>query len=279
MVATRLGGRDRAARFGCAVSVLDDIVARKRQEVIRRLRHRRPGVQPATVDQRAFVLAALRRVHGAAPRAIAEIKFRSPSAGVIRRRDVGAVQRLALAYQQAGAAALSVLCDGPGFGGGVLDLRRAARLVRLPVLFKEFVVDPCQVSLARAVGAHLVLLLARVLDTTALAALVAEVRRQGLVPLVEAADGEELAAALRSGADLIGVNARDLRTFSVDGDLACGLVEQIPSDRVAIYMSGIATPEDLRRVANGRADAVLIGEGLMRAHDPGARLAELLSGA
>jgi indole-3-glycerol phosphate synthase len=169
-----------------------------------------------------------------------------------------------------------VLCDGPGFGGTPLDLRRAARTVAVPLLFKEFVLDEIQVELAREVGAHMVLLIVRAMPAEQLQRLVDSVLAHGMEPVVEAADDRELDIALTTRATLLGVNARDLRTFRVDGSAAASAISRIPKDRIAVHMSGIRTPEDFAQVASGRADAVLIGEGLMRAADPAARLREML---
>ncbi len=257
------------------------IVERKRVEIRRRLRRaalferlaqeREPG--PNVFAER------LRRGPGELPRVIAEIKLRSPSAGQIRARGVGEHVRIASGYQRGGASAISVLCDGPGFGGSVLDARRVAQRSSVPVLFKEFVLHPVQVDAARAAGASLVLLLVRVLSDLELARMIAEVRARGLEPVVEAADAEELERALATDATIIGINARDLRTFSVDPGHAATLVDRIPRDRVAVFMSGVRSSADLARVAATRADAVLIGEGLMRAADPGQGLADLLAQA
>src|SRR5262249_28774954 len=137
--------------------------------------------------------------------------------------------------------------------------------------------DPLQVTLARAVGAHMVLLIVRALQEPQLNALVAEVERQGMAPVVEAADADELAVALRTSAKIVGVNARDLRTFQVDGQHARELIGRIPEARIAVHMSGIRSAEDLARVAQSRADAVLVGEGLMRAERPGDQLRSWLS--
>jgi indole-3-glycerol phosphate synthase len=142
--------------------------------------------------------------------------------------------------------------------------------VRVPILFKEFVLDPQQISLARAVGAHMVLLLVRALDRSSLRAMVAEVMRQGMAPVVEAADEDELETALGTVATIVGVNARDLRTFQVDAERAQRILAGVPADRIAVHMSGIKTGRDLANVnAQGRADAVLVGESLMRAEAPG----------
>lgn len=262
-----------------AVDHLALIVARKRLEVVRRRRRAGAFARFAAAHEppRAALLEPLRR--GArGPQVIAEIKLRSPSAGVLRARQSGELVRIAEGYERAGAAAISVLCDGPGFGGSVLDLRRVAAHVRVPVLFKEFVVDPLQVDVARAAGASYVLLLVRVLDDRELVQLIGEVRARGLEPIVEAADARELERALATEASIIGVNARDLRSFDVDSGRAAELVERIPRARVGVFMSGVRSAADFARVAATRADAVLIGEGLMRAEDPGAKLAALLQG-
>lgn len=262
------------------VDHLGAILARKRREIARRLAHAVParvGQAPPFEARAGAAVDALRR-RGESPRVIAEIKLRSPSAGVLRAREVGGVARIAQAYVQGGAAAVSVLCDGPGFGGTPLDVRRAARSVQVPILFKEFVIDPLQIDLARAMGADMVLLLVRALTPQGLNDLVRETLRQGMAPVVEAADLAELQVALRTSASIVGVNARDLRSFRVDADAALRAVDAIPADRIAVHMSGIASVEDLARVAHGRADAVLIGEALMRAPAPGGRLRELLAG-
>jgi indole-3-glycerol phosphate synthase len=171
---------------------------------------------------------------------------------------------------------VSVLADGPGFGGSPLLVRQVADSVRIPVLFKGFVLDPVQVDLAFDVGASLVLLLVRALDDDDLGSLFHDIRALGMEAVVEAANAEEVERAVALGASIIGVNARDLATFRVDMAAAAQWVSSIPEDRVAVFMSGIRDEHDFREVARGRADAVLIGEGLMRAADPGARLAELL---
>jgi indole-3-glycerol phosphate synthase len=263
---------------------LGPILARKRREVARRHAHaalRRSAASGTAAaeweDRGALAIERLRRSTGAAPHVIAEIKMRSPSAGSIRRRTPGIVQAVAREYVQGGAAAVSVLCDGPGFGGSPLDLRRAAGAISAPLLFKEFVLDPIQVTLARSVGAHMVLLLVRALDPRSLADLVDEVIRQRMAPLVEAADEDELEIGLATRATLVGVNARDLRTFRVDPERARRAIARVPSERVAVHMSGVVSSDDLRAVAASRADAVLIGEALMRAPSPSALLREWLA--
>jgi indole-3-glycerol phosphate synthase len=256
-------------------------VERKRREVARRRRRRIPGDdgekgEPGDMARFEQASAALRRRGSDPLRIIAEIKMRSPSAGVIRRRLPGEVASIARAYAQAGAAAVSVLCDGPAFGGCPLDVRRAAGAVSVPLLFKEFVLDPCQIRLARLMGAHMVLLIARILSERELSELVAETKRQGLAPVVEVSDERQLQSALRQSAPIIGVNARDLTTFRVDPAAAARIVGLVPDDRIKIYMSGISSGEDLARVADTPSDAALMGETLMRAARPGDRLREIL---
>lgn len=263
-------------------SILDDIVARKRVENERRRRHLGfddTQLTRISVGRAPRAHAALVRGDRPLPHVIAEIKMRSPSAGAIRQRERGVVADIARQYEAGGASAVSVLCDGPGFGGSVLDVRRAAAVIELPVLFKEFVLDPVQLALACEVGASMVLLLVRALPRDELTRLVTLAHQVGLAPVVEAADDEELDVALASSARIVGVNARDLRTFDVDPEAARRSVARIPEDRIAIFMSGIRSEADLAGVAAGRADAVLVGEGLMRARSPGDRLRELLANA
>jgi indole-3-glycerol phosphate synthase len=257
---------------------LSAILARKRLEIDRR--RRRPArVVDDGLDRAPSALSALYRGPDDRIRVIGEIKRRSPSEGVLRERRAGDVASIARSYERAGAAAISVLADGPGFGGSVLDVRRAARAVSCPVLFKEFVLDPIQLPFARAAGASLVLLLVRALDGPRLASMVRAVRDHGMEPVVEVADRTELDLALATDARIVGVNARDLRSFTVDADAAAAVLREVPKGRIAVYMSGVSRSEQLIAVASGRADAVLIGSTLMRGDDPGARLAALLEGA
>ncbi len=198
----------------------------------------------------------------------AEVKRRSPSVGDIAAGD-NAVDR-ARAYAAGGAAAISVLCEPHWFGGSVDDLRAVRAAVSIPVLAKEFVVDPRQLDLVRAAGADIVLLLAVLHTGNRLAGLVDRARDLGMEPLVEAHDERELEAALATDARLIGINNRDLRTLDVDPERAVRLRELIPADRLAIAESGV---RDTATVARWRAtgfDAALVGEALMRSADPAA---------
>jgi indole-3-glycerol phosphate synthase len=257
------------------------ILERKRREIVRRralgTRQYSASEVESEFSNTDWVCSALRRNRAERPKIIAEIKMRSPSAGIIRDRAVGAVKTIARSYVDNGAAAVSVLCDGPGFGGTPLDVRRVAAAVSVPILFKEFVLDEIQIRLAKAMGAHLVLYIARALSQSEMERLVGETIRLGLVPLVEVANNDELRVALATRAPIIGVNARDLRTFRVDANAAKEIVCRISDDRIAVYMSGVSSNDDLMRIADTRADAVLVGEALMRAESPGQKLKEILS--
>ena len=200
---------------------------------------------------------------------IAEIKRRSPSAGNIADRDEDIVAR-ARAYESGGAVAISVLCEPHWFGGSIDDLRAVRAAVSIPVLAKEFVVEPIQLPHLRAAGADLVLLLAVLHPAKRLARLVERAIEIGLEPLVEAHDEKELGRALASGARLIGLNNRDLRTLDVDTERAVRLRGLVPDDRLVVGESGV---RDAATVAAWRAvgfDAALVGEALVRSADPAA---------
>ena len=206
--------------------------------------------------------------------AIAEFKRRSPSAGDLRPNgDVAAVAR---AYEQAGARAMSVLVD-ERFGGSWDDLRAARAATRLPLLAKGFFSTPDDLMAARDAGADAVLLILRDLHDAAAAALLRAAASLGLDTLVEAHDADELARATALGAPVIGINARDLSTFHIDRRAQIALLAQAPADRVLIAESAIAARAHAAEAELAGANAVLIGSTLMRADDPGAKLAELMS--
>jgi indole-3-glycerol phosphate synthase/phosphoribosylanthranilate isomerase len=206
--------------------------------------------------------------------AIAEFKRRSPSAGDLRPNgDVAAVAR---AYEQAGARAMSVLVD-ERFGGSWDDLRAARAATRLPLLAKGFFSTPDDLMAARDAGADAVLLILRDLHDAAAAALLRATASLGLDTLVEAHDADELARATALGAPVIGINARDLSTFRIDRRAQIALLAQAPRDRVLIAESAIAARAHAAEAELAGANAVLIGSTLMRADDPGAKLAELMS--
>jgi indole-3-glycerol phosphate synthase len=223
----------------------------------------------AAYTPRDFVAAL--RGHGLA--VIAEMKQRTPSMGVLAEEYVPA--ELARAYTEGGAAAISVLTHMAGFGGRPEHITHAREVTTLPILRKDFVTDAYEIGEARAAGADAVLLIAAALDGALLPSLIAETRRRGIAALVEVHDEGEAHAALAAGAEVIGVNHRDLRTFKVDLGLTEMIRAVIPSDVVLVAESGIQTAGDVRRMRDAGADAILVGEALMRASDPAARLREL----
>ena len=196
---------------------------------------------------------------------IAEVKRKSPSAGEIRL-DAPAAE-IARAYAESGAAAVSVLTDATFFGGSLDDLEAVADTVAVPLLRKDFTIDPVQILEARAAGAAAVLLIARILDDAQLADFGVLAAELGLSALVEVHDEAEVERALNAGARLIGVNNRDLTTFTTDLAVTERLARYVPGDVVLVGESGVQTLGDMERLARAGADAVLVGEALMRADD------------
>ncbi|MCL2447460.1 MAG: indole-3-glycerol-phosphate synthase [Polyangiaceae bacterium] len=245
--------------------------------------------EPRTPNPRApiDVARALARGPGDPLRLIAEVKLRSPSAGALSR--VLSPPARAVAYAEAGAAMVSVLCDAAFFDGSWEHLRLAREALdarsagdgsrRVPVLAKEFVVDARQVQRARDEGADAVLLIARIVSRQTLADLARAARAEGIEPLVEVVDESEVDAALAAEARVIGVNARDLDTLAMDAARAARVLHAIPQGRVALHLSGLREPKDVASIAAGRADAALIGEALMRDDDPRERLRSLVAAA
>lgn len=204
---------------------------------------------------------------------IAEVKRRSPSAGSIRE-DLDPASHAAK-YADAGASAISVLTDGPFFGGSLDDLRDVARRVSVPVLRKDFILDEVQILEARAAGASAVLLIVRALSPARLGDLLASAVGWGLDALVEVHSRAELALALDSGARLVGVNSRDLDTFRIDTPGAWEIVSAVPPDVLTVAESGMASKADVEAAAAAGADAVLVGTALSAALDPATLLATL----
>jgi len=210
---------------------------------------------------------------GPVVRVIAEIKRRSPSAGPIAPAlDPVAHAR---AYVEGGAAAISVLTDPVHFGGTLADLQEVAAVVSVPVLCKDFIVDPIQLLAARAAGASAVLLIVRALDAPRLASLMAEARNLGLGILVEVHDRQEVDAAVTAGAEVIGANARDLDTFQMHPDKMENVLGSIPQHIIAVAESGIAGTQDVERLAACGADAILVGTMVASARDPAAAVRSL----
>jgi indole-3-glycerol phosphate synthase len=255
--------------------ILDEILDEKKRTVgYSRFRMPFADVEKqaaAAVSPRSFGLA-LRSAKGMA--CIAEFKRRSPSKGWIRRdADLPAI---AAAYEDAGAAALSVLTDTPFFGGSLDDLRQARDAAWLPILRKDFIIDAYQVAEARAAGADAVLLIVAALRDEDLRELLVETERWGMEALVETHDPDEVARAVAAGARIIGVNHRDLRTFEMNMELATAMRPLIPSDRLVVAESGIRTAADVQRLRAAGVDAILVGESLMQSPDPATALRALL---
>jgi indole-3-glycerol phosphate synthase len=204
---------------------------------------------------------------------IAEMKQRTPSMGVLAEDYRPA--DLAHVYEDGGAAAISVLTHMAGFGGRPEHIQAARAATSLPILRKDFVTDPYEIAEARATGADAVLLIVAALDRVHLAEMLAVARSRGIDALVEVHDEPETQLALEAGAEIVGVNHRDLRTFAVDLGLTERLRKLIPSNVVVVAESGIHTPADARRMYEAGADAILVGEVLMRAKDPAEQIREL----
>jgi indole-3-glycerol phosphate synthase len=205
---------------------------------------------------------------------IAEFKRRSPSAGALAESPD--LTTLVRAYERGGAAAISVLTEGPNFGGSLEDLREARAACSLPILRKDFVVDSYQLLEASAAGADAVLLIVAALEPPELGSLHAEARSLGLDVLVEVHDARELEIAAGIGAELIGINNRDLRDFTVDIDRTERLMAAVPAGVTVVSESGISRPEQIARLAGSGVAGVLVGETLMRAGDPAFALRSLI---
>lgn len=251
------------------MTILDEILATKRDEVtVLRQPQTRDLLRGSALDApppRDFA-GALRRPNGKLA-VIAEFKRRSPSKGDLAP-DADPVVT-AKAYEAGGAAALSVLTDGPYFGGSIADLQAARDATALPALRKDFTIDEIQIYEARAIGADAILLIVAAIPEVALLAdLQGLAHDLGMAVLVEAHDGREVEVALAAGARIVGVNSRDLATFSEDLGGAASLSALIPPDAVAIAESSIRSLPDAQRMAAAGFDAVLVGEALVRALDP-----------
>lgn len=255
------------------MAILDDILSATRARLPEvRSRSRELYHAAATRVPPPDLRAALRQDRVAL---IAEIKRRSPSAGAINESlDATA---LAGQYAAGGAAAISVLTNESHFGGSINDLERVTATLSLPVLRKDFILDEVQLLEARAAGAAAVLLIVRALAQSELRRLLAQAVEHELVALVEVHTADERDRALDAGATVLGVNARDLDTFTIDVDRALDLVATVPPAVIAVAESAMATPADVERAAAAGADAVLIGGALAGAADPVA-LAGALAG-
>jgi indole-3-glycerol phosphate synthase len=256
-------------------NILDRIVAARRESVAHRKRVLPEVALKIAVDKKVppprDFAAALSRD---AINVIAELKKASPSRGVLRQEYAPAV--LAEALEHAGAAALSVLTEEDFFSGSLADLKEAGRVTKIPILRKDFIVDPWQVWETRASGADAFLLIAAILSDAALRELLELGRSLKMEPLVEVHTREELDRVIAAGARIIGVNNRDLRDFQVHLETSLTLVEAIPEDCIAVSESGLRSHEDLARLRRAGFDAFLIGEHLMSDPDPSASMRALI---
>lgn len=248
-------------------TVLDDIILGVREDLEGRRRHI-PAQEIARGAQAAAApldaLAAF-RAHGPV-KVISEVKRRSPSKG-----DLAAIPdpaELAAAYEVGGATAISVLTEHRRFGGSLADLDAVRARVRIPVLRKDFMVDHYQVDEARAHGADIILLIVAALDDPQLGDLFQHATELGMTSLVETHDEDEIDRALALGGQLIGVNARNLKTLEVDRSVFARLAPRVPDDRVRVAESGIRGPQDVTDYVAAGADAVLVGEALVTGGDP-----------
>jgi indole-3-glycerol phosphate synthase len=259
--------------------ILQRILATKQREIAERqlkvsfdaLQQQAHHVSPP----RGFIAALRRRVEQGAAGVIAEIKKASPSKGVIRE-DFNVVE-IARSYAAGGASCLSVLTDSEYFQGHEVFLTQARSACSLPVIRKDFIVDPYQVMEARAIGADCILLIVAALDDDQLAGLHAAARAQGMDVLVEVHDGDELERALRLDLELVGINNRNLRSFDTSLDTTIELLPRVPDGCLVVTESGIHTRADIELMRDHDVHAFLIGEAFMRAADPGQALAQLFA--
>lgn len=255
-------------------TILERIVRAKLHELADASRRLPSGSLESVLDRapgiRPFRSALIRKI----PAVIAEIKKASPSAGLIRK-DFDP-EKIAGEYCDCGAAALSVITEVHHFRGGLETLARLRWKSKLPLLRKDFIIDPYQILEARHAGADAVLLIAALLNTATLERMRREAERYGMDALIEVHNEMELHSALDAGAALIGVNNRDLRSFEVSLDVSLNLARMLPKDVVAVAESGIKTADDVRRLSDAGYRGFLVGESLMRAPSPGAALTQLL---
>lgn len=260
-------------------TILEKIVERKFEEIAERqaavsveeLKQKIAQQAPA----RGFVNAIERKIQAGQAGVIAEIKKASPSKGVIREEFYPS--EIAISYEKGGAACLSVLTDVDFFQGGDSYLQEARSASSLPVIRKDFIVDDYQVFEARAIGADCILLIVAILDFERLQALNALAQDLGMDVLVEVHDADELEQALRLPNKLIGINNRNLHTFSTSLDTTFSLLDRIGDDRIVITESGIHTIDDVKAMRGHDVHGFLVGEAFMKAEDPGVKLLEMFN--
>ncbi|MFN3570706.1 MAG: indole-3-glycerol phosphate synthase TrpC [Polaromonas sp.] len=261
--------------------ILNKIVAVKRQEVAAAIRRKPLAAVRFDAESRVltrdFAGALRAKIAAGKPAVIAEVKKASPSKGVLRADFVPA--DIAQSYAEYGAACLSVLTDKDFFQGSVDYLKQARASCDLPVLRKDFIVDPYQVYESRVMGADCILLIAACLDDAQMKSLEALALSLDMAVLVEVHDRAELERALQLKTPLLGINNRNLQTFEVSLDTTLTLLKDVPADRLLVTESGITTPADVARLREAGVNAFLVGEAFMRAEDPGVALAALFPDA
>ncbi len=257
--------------------ILKKIILRKEQEIAERL-------QKCSLDDliksvadgspvRSFVKSMQQRISNGEAAVIAEIKKASPSKGVMRENFIPA--EIAKSYEKGGASCLSVLTDIDFFQGSDEYLQQARAACNLPVIRKDFMIDPYQVYEARALGADCILLIVAVLSDEQMSSLYHLARELGMDVLIEVHDEEELLRSLPLGATLVGINNRNLRNFETSLDNTLDLLEKIPEDRIVVTESGIHTAEHVKLMRDHHVNAFLVGEAFMRAEEPGDELKKL----
>jgi indole-3-glycerol phosphate synthase len=258
------------------VTVLDDILAGVREDLVDRQTRTDLGELQALADRRPSPRPAESVLRdGETVKVVAEVKRSSPSKGALAA--IADPAGLASDYESGGASIISVLTEGRRFGGSLADLASVRAAVDVPILRKDFVVSSYQVWEARAYGADAVLLIVAALEQQALVSLVERVHSLGMTALVEVHDADEVARAVDAGAHVIGVNCRDLRTLEVDRAVFARVAPLIPSNVVTIAESGVRGPHDVLEFARAGADAVLVGESLVTGRDPRSAVADLVA--
>ncbi|MDZ8117960.1 indole-3-glycerol phosphate synthase TrpC [Pontiella agarivorans] len=257
------------------MNILEQICADKRAEIAERKKSQTLEELQSTFTDRGKRPDFVDALRATPMGLIAEVKRKSPSAGLIR--EPFSPSEIAKAYEANGASAVSCLMDHKYFGGGAADFSEVRHAIELPMLYKEFVVDSWQIAHAKTMGASAVLLIVGALMDAELSAFIEEVRALELQPLVEVHDRVEMQRAIDAGSDCIGINNRNLKTFVTTLDTTFELAAMAPMGCTLVSESGIRTPEDVVQLKEAGAHAILVGESLLREDDPGKAAADLLS--